>query len=256
MLPSDSSRRPVIGLSGRRRYGRDLVGSPPNLADQPADVYMSHYARAVHEAGGVPVHIPFGLGDPREFAADMIAIVDGLLIPGGADISPGLYGADPDPDLEAVEPERDRQETALFDAAAAVGMPVLGICRGIQMMNVHAGGTLVQHVPTHARFDGQPGTPVHKVEFAPDSTAARLFGTVREVNSLHHQAIAEVAPGFKPTGFAQDGTIEAIEHETLPWFGVQWHPEMMDCRSQDPVFSWLVDVTIGLRNQRLATHQE
>jgi len=254
MSSSETSRRPVIGLSGRRRYGRDLVGSPPNLADQPADVYMSYYAQAIHEAGGFPIHIPFGLGDPDRFAAEAIALVDGLLIPGGADISPELYGEAPDPDLETVEPERDRQEMALFDAAAAAGIPVLGICRGVQMMNVYAGGTLAQHLPAHARFDGEPGTPVHKVEFAPDSTAARLFGTVREVNSLHHQSVADVAPGFEATGFAEDGAVETIEHNSLPWLGVQWHPEMMDCRSQDPVFSWLVDMTIDMRNRRRETH--
>jgi len=254
MLPNDQDPRPVIGLPGRRRHGCDLVGAPSNLFDQPADLYMSYYAQAIHEAGGLPIHLPFGLGDPHEFAAGIIAIVDGLLIPGGADISPDLYGADPDPDLETVEADRDLQEMALLDAAAAANIPVLGICRGAQIMNVHSGGTLAQHLPAHARFDVPPNSAVHKVSFAPGSTTDRLFGAEREVNSLHHQSIADVAPGFEATGFAEDDRVEAIEHCVRPWIGIQWHPEMMDSRSQDPAFSWLVEMTIVNRDQRLATH--
>jgi len=230
------SKRPVIGLPGRRKTGRDIVGSPETLLDIPVDLYMADYASGVYEAGGLPLHLPFDID--LEQAIDLL---DGLLLTGGADVSPALYGATPDPELLDPESLRDNNEMGLLDAAAAGGMPVLGICRGIQILNVHGGGTLHQHVPEHARFDGRPGDPVHNVVFDPGSNAARLYGESLPVNSLHHQTIAELSPSFVATGIADDGVIEVIESLQHRWMGLQWHPEMMPTRPHDPIFVWLIE---------------
>jgi len=226
----------VIGLGGRRRHGRDLVGSPAVLADLRIDLYMTDYASGVFEAGGLPIHLPFDID-----VEEIIDLVDGLLLPGGADVDPALYGAAPDPELEPTEALRDSREAELIDAAAAADLPLLGICRGIQILNVHAGGTLNQHIPEHARFDSDSGTAVHTVEFTAGSIVERLYGRTHKVNSFHHQTIATVAPGFVATGVADDGTVEAIESTENRWVGVQWHPEMMPTRPDDPIFAWLVE---------------
>lgn len=230
------SKRPVIGLGGRRRHRHDLLDAPPALADTRIDLYMTDYASGVFEAGGLPIHLPFDTD-----VEQVIDLVDGLLLPGGADVDPALYGADPHPELEPTESLRDTLEAELIDAAADADLPLLGICRGIQILNVHAGGTLNQHIPDHARFDSDVGTAVHTVEFTAGSVAEQLYGPTLKVNSLHHQTVAEVAPGFTATGIADDGAVEAIESTTHRWLGVQWHPELMPTRPDDPIFSWLVE---------------
>ncbi len=206
------------------------------LLDLPVDLYMADYAAGIHQAGGLPVHIPFDI----DFT-EMVELLDGLLLPGGTDIGPTLYGAAPDPDLLDTETQRDDHEISLLDAAATQDLPVLGICRGIQILNVHGGGTLNQHVPGHARFDSPAGDPVHEVGFSEGSIAHGLYGESRPVNSFHHQTIATLAPDFVATGVAADGTIESIESLRHRWMGVQWHPEMMPTRADDPIFAWLVE---------------
>jgi len=230
------SKRPIIGLAGRRKSGHDIIGSPQTLRDIPVDLYMADYASGVYEAGGLPLHLPFDID-----VAETIDLLDGLLLPGGTDIAPSLYGADPDPELLDPESLRDSQETALLDAAASGDIPVLGICRGVQILNVHGGGTLNQHVPDHARFEGPPGDPVHAVVFKDGSSAFELYGRSLPVNSLHHQSISELSGDFVATGISDDGTIEVIESLSHRWMGVQWHPEMMATRPDDPIFAWLIN---------------
>ena len=226
---------PLIGISGRTKTGADINITPKSMRALQVDLYFCDYARGVIAAGGLPVFLPTH-ADPAEYAPRL----DGLLLTGGGDIEPGRYGQTPCAELITPDPARDSYELALLDSAADTGMPVLGICRGIQMLNVHGGGTLHQHVGPHAHFEVPTNSLIHRVDFEPGSLAAKLYGPSAEVNSLHHQAIDAVADGYDATGRAEDGAVEAIEARGHPWLGVQWHPEMLDTRDDDPVFDWLV----------------
>lgn len=227
---------PLIGLSGRRKKGNQIVGNFDTLADFDIDMYYSDYARAVIEAGGIPVHLPIDL-DP----ARVVDRLDGILLSGGADIAPARYQRALENDDYPPEEERDEFEFQALTQAISHELPVLGICRGFQLINVHAGGTLHQHVPVHAGFDSPPHTHLHDVAIQPDSLLGTMYGAERAVNSLHHQTVDDLGPGLRATATSPDGTIEGIEHESLPIVAVQWHPEMMATRSTDPIFTWLVD---------------
>ena len=226
---------PLIGLPGRRKKGSQIVDFPDVLGDLDLDLYFADYGRAVIEAGGIPVNLPIDV-DVEAVAGRL----DGILLTGGTDIDPARYGADADPELLDIESERDELELRLLQSALDRDLPVLGICRGIQLVNVHLGGTLNQHVPEHARFDVPTETAVHQVTLAPESVLWDLYGDRREVNSLHHQTVAEVGDGLRVTATADDGTVEGLELGTS-LVAVQWHPEMMSSRATDPVFRWLVE---------------
>ena len=157
---------------------------------------------------------------------------------GGADIEPHRYGAEPDGQGD-YEPVRDEFEITLLGAAMARDLPVLGICRGIQLLNVYAGGTLRQHVPTHARFELEPHIRVHRVTIEPGTLLSEIYGQDQmDVNSLHHQAVATTGSSARVSARADDGTIEAIEIADHPAIGVQWHPEMHN--QHELIFDWLV----------------
>jgi putative glutamine amidotransferase len=227
--------RPLIGLTGRRKKAGQLVGTPEVLHELEGDWYYADYARGVLEAGGLPVHLPL---DARpELFADRL---DGVLFSGGADIDARHYGEAGSEHNDAVEPERDDFELNLFKAVAQREIPVLGICRGIQLINVASGGTLHQHVPAHAGFSEPPATLLHSIDVLPDSVLGSIYGEHHQVNSLHHQTLDRVADGFRITA-QHDGSVEGIEHESMPIVAVQWHPEMLPTRANDPIFRWLVD---------------
>ncbi len=228
--------RPVIGITGRRKKGREVLGNLEILADFDADLYYADYANGVIEAGGLPVHIPIDV-DP----ADLAGVLDGLLLPGGADIEPARYGADPETDDFPPEPGRDEQELRLLDSALDRGIPVLGICRGLQVVNVAMGGTLHQDVPPHAGFDRPTTTELHTVTFRPNSTLGRIYGAEHPVNSLHHQTVDRLGDNLVATAHSDDGSVEGLEHADLPVVAVQWHPEMLPTRPTDPAFAWLVE---------------
>ena len=192
------------------------------------------YVSAVSAAGGIPLILSQLIGD--EGTARALEGCDGLLLTGGEDIDPAHYGEEPAPGLGAVDRERDRFELALFRAARAAGLPVLGICRGIQLINVALGGTLYQDLPSErpSAIDHDPARPrdarTHHVRLAPGSRAALALGVDRLVpNSFHHQAVKDLAPVLIATGWSDDGVIEAVEGRSEhPWLlAVQWHPEEM-----------------------------
>ncbi|MDG4759518.1 gamma-glutamyl-gamma-aminobutyrate hydrolase family protein [Micromonospora sp. WMMD710] len=211
-------RRPLIGISAYVEPADWAVwrGVPAVLVPQA-------YVRAVTAAGGRAVVLP-----PDDQDADVVAVLDGLLLAGGADVGPGRYGQPPHPRTED-RPDRDAGELTLLAAALAAGLPVLGVCRGMQLLAVAYGGALHQHLPDVVGHDEHRPAPGvygdHAVRFAAGSLAAAVLAGVDRVNSYHHQAVAD--PGrLSVTGWAADGVIEAVEDPALPFvLGVQWHPE-------------------------------
>ncbi len=193
------------------------------------------YISAIRAAGGLPFLIP---GDtPPEEAPALLAALDGLLLTGGGDIAPQRYGGEPHPAVYGLRPSRDALEIALVREAITRGKPFLGICRGVQVLNVALGGTLYEDLPSqypHAlrhRSDDKTEREMlaHGVRLAAGSRLARLFGTEHlEVNSLHHQGVRDVASGLQATAWADDGLVEALEVPGHPFgLAVQWHPEWL-----------------------------
>lgn len=206
--------------------------------DMPAVVVSRMYLDAVWSAGGMPLVIP---PDPHITARpdDVLDRVDGIMMIGGADMDAGTYGAEPHASAEPPQYERDRMEMALARRAAGRGLPLLGICRGLQVINVAHGGTLTQHLPdalgheehmrTRGTFDGND----HDVDVVAGSLAEAVVGQERHrVYSHHHQAVERVGGGLRVTARSDDGTVEALERDGDGGFllGVQWHPEA-DTRS-------------------------
>ncbi|MEO7000192.1 MAG: gamma-glutamyl-gamma-aminobutyrate hydrolase family protein [Ktedonobacterales bacterium] len=194
------------------------------------------YARAVAQAGGVPLFIP---PTPERTADDaaiaaLCARLDGLLLSGGADMDPAHYGQQPTPFCEPPEPERDALELALTRHALMSGLPMLGICRGMQALNIACGGTLYQDIAAeqpeaqrHPWSDHPRDYRAHSIRIAPNTRLAAILGVERhEVNSLHHQAVAQPGAGVIITAWADDGIAEALELPAHPFaLAVQYHPE-------------------------------
>lgn len=217
--PGEGTRPLVVGLAER-------CGSPHDVCCR------SNYARAVYAAGGVPFVLPATTNAAE--VARLLGQVDALLLCGGEDVEPARYKAAPSPLLENVNLRRDAWEYALLDEAVKRRLPVVGTCRGLQIVNVYFGGTLWQDLPSECKSDvrhrhgGDNKYVKHPISIVPGSRLSKMFGgaTNAVVNSWHHQAIKDVAPGFKVTARAPDGTIEAVESETLPIAVVQFHPEV------------------------------
>ena len=212
---------PVVGLTTYREVAAWGVWH------QRADLLPTQYATAVEATGGVPLLLPPVAGPG---AADaVVARLDGLVVSGGADVDPERYGAEPHPRTAGWRPDRDAWEMALLDAAEAAGLPVLGVCRGMQVMAVRAGGTLDQHVPELVDHDRHsPGGDEFgaiEVTTTPGTRVAGLVGERLSVNCHHHQSVRS-HPGFDAVAHAADGTLEAMEAPGDRFcLGVQWHPE-------------------------------
>jgi putative glutamine amidotransferase len=201
--------------------------------DQDAFLLARSYVRAIQSAGGLVVMIPpdAELNDEPDAVLDLL---DGLILAGGADIDPSAYDAEAHPETKGTVPERDDFEIALARRAMDRDIPLLGICRGMQLMNVARGGTLEQHLPDshghhdHRRALGSFDDADHDVRLAEGSLAHRAAGeTVHATKSHHHQGIGDIAEGFEVTGWAvMDELPEALEDPALRFaLGVQWHPE-------------------------------
>lgn len=212
---------PLIGLT---TYREDAAWG---VWRQRADLLPAQYAAAVEATGGVPLLLP--PVDVPGAADAVVARLDGLVVSGGADVEPARYDAEPHPRTAGWRPDRDAWETALLDAAEAVGLPVLGVCRGMQVMAVRAGGALDQHVPDLVEHEQHsPGGDAFgsiEVTTTPGTRLAGLVGERLAVNCHHHQSV-RTHPGFAAVAHAADGTLEAME-VTGDRFcvGVQWHPE-------------------------------
>jgi putative glutamine amidotransferase len=218
----EPAARPVIGMSMYREQTKFRVW------DTTADVLPARYAESIEAAGGIPVLLP-----PVADGADaVVSRLDGLVICGGNDIDPARYGSEPHPATVQWRSDRDAWELALLTAADQVGLPTLGICRGMQMMAVWAGGSLVQHVPdVLGETVHSPGPDVYgdiSVQTADGSRVQELLGEEFAVRCHHHQAV-DSAPGYVVTARAPDGTVEAMESDRHPfWLAVQWHPEQLE----------------------------
>lgn len=224
-------RKPIIGIT---TFWENRLKKLYNLVSY-------HYVRSVHMAGGTPILIP--LIDDKNAGYEYIKLIDGLILSGGEDVSPIVYGENPIEQVNLICDERDKFEINLFLEALKNNLPILGICRGIQIMNVALGGTLYQDI--HAQRKDTLGhyakdTPVHNLYHQIHiKNKSKIYDIFRQneirVNSYHHQAIKEIGDELIETAWASDGIIEAVEHIHKKFVvGVQWHPE--DLTVHHPIF--------------------
>ena len=223
--PSKALRRaPLIGISTASRSGGLTM---------PGDCGIS-----VIKAGGIPV--PIAATDDPALIEALVSRLDGLLLTGGEDVTPSYYGHEPHPRLGAVNERRDAFELALFHKASERGLPIFGVCRGMQMINVAMGGTLVQDIPSEkpsdiAHHPGDMTVIAHDIDLQPESRSARVMGMTHvAVNSSHHQCILDVAPGLKVTAWSSDGIPEMLEgYPDCRIMATQFHPEVLVAEKDD-----------------------
>lgn len=227
---------PIIGITVSRNIKKH----------RPYNQNPSAYSEAIVMAGGLPLLLPveFPLGQIKS----LFSHLDGLLISGGDDIDPHLYGGEAHPTIAGICESRDRLEMDLLKNAIKAKKPVLGICRGAQLINVTLGGTLYTHIPDQYKTEIIHNTPeengrdylIHEIELDPNSKLGKIIGQHRiSVNSFHHQAIRTPAPDLRVTARATDGLIEAVELAGDPFgvIGVQWHPEcLLDLQAHLQIF--------------------
>jgi len=238
-------RKPIIGISSSV-----IVDESGNFAGYKRAYVNKDYVDAVLRAGGVPLIIPFTTN--KEVIIAQAQLIDGLILSGGHDVSPYNYGQEPSQKLGETFPERDTYEMILLEESKKRNIPILGICRGSQLINVAAGGTLYQDlslIPGNILKHNQVAKPTlktHMIKIEENSVIASIFGKETMVNSFHHQAIDKVADEFRIVARASDGVIEAIEHKTYKFLvAVQWHPEMLavECEEARKLFTRFVEET-------------
>ncbi len=218
--------QPLIGITAARSTSHSGL---------PEFSVVEAYVRAVSQAGACPVLIPPSLSEVE--LNTIVQRLDGVLFSGGGDIDPVYYGAEPHPKVGEVDLDRDRMELHLLQKSVQEATPFLGICRGLQLVNVGLGGTLYADIHDQysaaQKHDYYPGWPrnylAHEVKVTQDSQLAGILGLDQaEVNSFHHQAVCQLAPGLHPTAYSPDGLVEAVELPDHPFgLAVQWHPEWL-----------------------------
>jgi gamma-glutamyl-gamma-aminobutyrate hydrolase PuuD len=214
--------KPVIGI------GSDILKTP---GERDRAFVFATYVDSLRRAGAIPVLIP----PQPENAADIVEELDGILLAGGDDCDPALYGEDRHPTVETMDTRRQDNDLSLARAARERGIPTLGICLGVQMMNIAAGGSLIQDIDSQMETEiehvSDPEDRArHDVIIESGTQLSTILGSSRQfsVNSSHHQAIKKVGPGFRVTALAPDGIVEGLEDPQHPFYvGVQWHPEDM-----------------------------
>ncbi|MDR0297491.1 MAG: gamma-glutamyl-gamma-aminobutyrate hydrolase family protein [Streptococcaceae bacterium] len=249
-------KRPIIAISADQ-----LPKASDVLNQNHADFGSNDLKEAIFAAGGLPIIVPLpentALADAT--AAEILSFVDGVIIPGGADIDPQFFGESPIPGLGRTNYKRDTFEIALVAAAVTAGKPVLGICRGLQVINVALGGTLYQDLA--AQFPGNSikhaqaaygSHPTHRVAIAADSLLTPIYGEEAAVNSRHHQAIKEIPSALTEIASAPDGVVEAIVSADSRILGVQWHPENMwrDFPAHFQLFKDFVNRSVATENDK------
>ncbi len=220
--------KPIIGITPTL-----LISDEDPFHGQERCCLTQDYVQAIHQAGGIP--IVFGVVQDENSIRSQIALLDGVMLSGGWDVNPLLYDEEPSSLLQFIYPERDTFELKVIKIAYELQKPILGICRGMQILNVAFGGSLyqdlshystssIQHVQKAKRYE-----EAHTVEISRSTLLHKIFKTdIIMTNSFHHQAIKNIAPGFRVSARARDGIIEAFEnHHANFLLGVQWHPEMM-----------------------------
>lgn len=246
-----NEKRPVIGICTALALARWGVW------ERQAALLATSYINAIHRAGGLAVMIPPD-GAFEQSPDEMLDLLDGLILAGGNDIDPAVYGADPHPETHHTVPERDASEVGLARRAVELDIPLLGICRGMQLINVALGGTLSQHLPEelgheeHRRTPGSFDNADHDVRLVPGSLAARAAGEeLHGTKSHHHQGVATLGDGLTVTGHSTlDDLPEALEAPDRRFvLGVQWHPEA-DERSR--IVAALVEHARGYQAERRA----
>lgn len=220
-------KKPIIGISGSI-----IIDQGGRFPGYKRSYVNDDYIQSVINAGGIPFIIP--VNSDMNVIKQQIEQLDGLILSGGHDVNPLLYGEEPTTKQGTIFPERDQFDQQLIRTAVALDKPAFAICRGIQILNATFGGTMYQDLSyiedsyiKHDQYAG-PSLASHTVSVEEGSYIHKVFGSTVMTNSFHHQAIKDVAPGFKVTARAKDGVIEAIEKEGNGIvIGVQWHPEMM-----------------------------
>ena len=205
---------------------------------------VRNYAEAVEAYGGIPLPAYLPEPEPERCA--------GLILAGGEDVEPALYGQE-NTACFGIDPARDKQEFRLIEAYLQAGKPILGICRGHQVLNVYFGGSLTQHLPSAERhMPTREGDRVHDTRAAAGSFPALLYGEAFPVNSAHHQGLDRLAPELEAVQWTEDGVVEACRHVRLPVYSVQWHPERMclarartDTVDGGPLFRWFIGLCAG-----------
>ena len=229
MSETNGHARPLIAVPGIR--SASIAG-----LRRSGTVAADKILEAIFRAGGEPVIVPPGPGD----IARRLTAFDGIVLPGGADLDPATYGAERDPRTEASDPVQDEFDLTTARAVIELELPFLAICRGMQVVNVALGGTLVQHLPDSHIWHREC---MHQVWMESGSAVAQAMGgNVVEVSSYHHQAVDRLGAGLQVVGRAEDGCIEVLEHESAPMLGVQWHPE--DDADTAPHQQALFDATV------------
>ena len=224
-------KKPIIGITsshekenGLRNYHRTTVSID--------------YSKGVIAGGGIPIIIP--TTNNIEIIKEQLKLIDGLILSGGPDINPSYYGEDFKDKIGVISPERDENEMKILGEFIKTKKPILGICRGHQLLNIYFGGTLYQDLSYYKdetlkhRQDIYPELEVHTVNIEKGSLLEELYGATVKTNSFHHQAIRKLGEGFKIAGKSNDGIIEAIEKMDHKFcLGIQWHPEMMTSRGNE-----------------------
>ena len=221
-------KKPLIGITSSHEYNPDVLNAHKTSISED-------YSLAIIEAGGIPVVLP--VHDNMEIIKELVGYLDGLLLSGGVDPDPLLFGEDCLQELGNISPERDRFEYMILEEFEKTKKPILGICRGLQLVNIYYGGTLFQDISyantkIQHKQRWQLDLPTHNIDIlGEDHIFYEIFGKNTRVNSFHHQMIKDIAPSLTPIAKSSDGIVEAFWKKDYPFFyAIQWHPEMMSVR--------------------------